>query len=127
MIFVESDTYYKAPDNAPPAIQPLNFHLTYYPFATILVMVSDNGYYLLFLLKLPAACGKLCGGKNLRLERKDDFMDTRKNFGFRHKAGVILPVSSLPGKYGIGTFGPEAYDFVDFLEKAGQTMKKESR
>lgn len=46
-------------------------------------------------------------------------MDTRKNFGFRHKAGVILPVSSLPGKYGIGTFGPEAYDFVDFLSETG--------
>lgn len=47
-------------------------------------------------------------------------MDPRKNFGFRHKAGVILPVSSLPGKYGIGTFGPEAYDFVDFLSDTGQ-------
>ncbi len=47
-------------------------------------------------------------------------MDPRKNFGFRHKAGVILPVSSLPGKYGIGSFGAEAYDFVDFLEATGQ-------
>ncbi len=47
-------------------------------------------------------------------------MDPRKNFGFRHKAGVILPVSSLPGKYGIGSFGAEAYDFVDFLEETGQ-------
>lgn len=36
-------------------------------------------------------------------------------------AGILLPVSSLPGKYGIGSFSKEAYDFVDFLAKAGQT------
>ncbi len=38
-----------------------------------------------------------------------------KNFGFRRKAGILMPVSSLPGKYGIGSFGREAYEFVDFL------------
>ena len=32
-----------------------------------------------------------------------------------------MPVFSLPSKYGIGTFGKEAFRFVDFLEKAGQT------
>ena len=32
----------------------------------------------------------------------------------------LLPVSSLPGKYGIGCFSKEAYDFVDVLEKANQ-------
>jgi len=36
-------------------------------------------------------------------------------------AGVLLPVSCLPGKYGIGSFSKEAYDFVDFLSAAGQT------
>lgn len=35
-------------------------------------------------------------------------------------AGILLPISSLPGKYGIGTFGKEAYDFIDFLSNAGQ-------
>ena len=34
--------------------------------------------------------------------------------------GVLLPVFSLPGDYGIGCFGKEAYRFVDFLKKAGQ-------
>lgn len=34
-------------------------------------------------------------------------------------AGVLLHVSSLPGKYGIGTLGKAAYEFVDFLKKAG--------
>jgi len=36
-------------------------------------------------------------------------------------AGILLPVTSLPSPYGIGSFGKEAYAFVDFLEAAGQT------
>lgn len=35
--------------------------------------------------------------------------------------GILMPIFSLSSKYGIGTFGKEAYDFVDFLAKAGQT------
>ncbi len=38
------------------------------------------------------------------------------------KSGILLPISSLPSKYGIGTFSKEAYQFVDFLEKAGQKI-----
>lgn len=34
--------------------------------------------------------------------------------------GILLPVFSLPGRYGIGCFSKEAYAFVDFLKKAGQ-------
>ena len=37
------------------------------------------------------------------------------------KCGVLLPVSSLSSPYGIGCFSEEAYRFVDFLEKAGQS------
>ena len=37
------------------------------------------------------------------------------------RSGILLPVSSIPSRYGIGTFSKEAYEFVDFLEKAGQT------
>ena len=48
-------------------------------------------------------------------------MGSLKNFGFRHKAGVIMSVSSLPGKYGIGSLGKAAHDFVDFLDATGQT------
>lgn len=48
-------------------------------------------------------------------------MDYTKNFGFRHKAGIILPVSSIPNRYGIGTFGKAAHDFIDFLDATGQT------
>ena len=36
-------------------------------------------------------------------------------------AGILLPVSSLPSKYGIGTFGKEAYKYVDWLCAAGQS------
>ena len=36
-------------------------------------------------------------------------------------SGVLLPVFSLPSKYGIGCFSKEAYEFVDFLAEAGQT------
>ncbi|MBQ9387824.1 MAG: 4-alpha-glucanotransferase [Lachnospiraceae bacterium] len=35
-------------------------------------------------------------------------------------SGILLSVSSLPSPYGIGTLGKSAYDFVDFLEAAGQ-------
>ncbi|MBR6452111.1 MAG: 4-alpha-glucanotransferase [Lachnospiraceae bacterium] len=38
------------------------------------------------------------------------------------KSGILLPVASLPGKYGIGTFGKEAYRFVDRLKEAGQSF-----
>ena len=32
--------------------------------------------------------------------------------------GFLLPISSLPSKYGIGSFSKEAYEFVDILEEA---------
>ena len=35
-------------------------------------------------------------------------------------SGVLLPISSLPSPYGIGTMGKAARDFVDFLRKSGQ-------
>ena len=36
------------------------------------------------------------------------------------KCGILLPVSSLPSRYGIGSFGEEAYKFADFLAASGQ-------
>ncbi len=35
--------------------------------------------------------------------------------------GVLLPIFSLSSEYGIGAFSKEAYEFVDFLEEAGQS------
>lgn len=37
-------------------------------------------------------------------------------------AGILMPITSLPSPYGIGTIGKEAYKFADFLKKAGQTI-----
>ncbi len=37
-------------------------------------------------------------------------------------AGILLPISSLPSKYGIGNLGKEAYDFVDYLVECGQSV-----
>ena len=36
---------------------------------------------------------------------------------FKRNAGILMPVSSLPSPYGIGTFGKEAYDFVTFVKE----------
>ena len=36
------------------------------------------------------------------------------------KSGILMPMSSLPSPYGIGTMGKSAYRFVDFLKAAGQ-------
>lgn len=38
----------------------------------------------------------------------------------KRSSGIIMHISSLPGKYGIGTLGKEAYKFADFLKKSGQ-------
>ena len=38
------------------------------------------------------------------------------------QSGVLLAISSLPSRYGIGCFSKEAYEFVDFLEQAGQKL-----
>ncbi len=39
----------------------------------------------------------------------------------KRAAGILLPMTSLPSKYGIGCFSKSAYDFVDWLKEAGQT------
>ncbi len=39
----------------------------------------------------------------------------------KRSCGVLLPVTSLPSKHGIGTLGSAAYDFIDFLNAAGQS------
>ena len=37
-------------------------------------------------------------------------------------AGILLPITSLPSKYGIGCFSQTAYHFVDWLKKAGGSI-----
>lgn len=39
---------------------------------------------------------------------------------WKRSSGILLPISALPSKYGIGTLGRAAREFVDFLAQAGQ-------
>ncbi len=38
------------------------------------------------------------------------------------QSGILMHITSLPGPYGVGTMGKQAYAFVDFLKKAGQSQ-----
>ena len=38
------------------------------------------------------------------------------------RCGMLLPVASLPSRYGIGAFSKEAYEFIDQLKEAGQQV-----
>ena len=37
-------------------------------------------------------------------------------------SGILMHITSLPGPYGVGTMGKHAFQFVDFLEEAGQSI-----
>jgi len=37
------------------------------------------------------------------------------------ESGILMHITSLPSPYGVGTMGKQAYAFVDFLKKAGQS------
>ncbi len=37
-------------------------------------------------------------------------------------SGILMHITSLPGPYGVGTMGKQAYAFVDFLKAAGQSV-----
>ena len=39
----------------------------------------------------------------------------------KRESGILLPITSLPSRYGIGCFSKEAYEFVDQLKAAGQS------
>lgn len=41
---------------------------------------------------------------------------------FERASGILLHPTSLPGRFGIGDLGTEAYQFIDFLEKSGQKL-----
>lgn len=38
------------------------------------------------------------------------------------ESGILMHISSLPGNYGIGSMGKNAFEFVDFLKKSGQRV-----
>src|SRR6266849_6175062 len=42
--------------------------------------------------------------------------------GFPRASGILLHPTSLPGRFGIGDLGDEAYAFLDFLAASGQSL-----
>ena len=55
---------------------------------------------------------EICGSDNLI---KDDIIDLLEK-----KSGILMPISSLPSDYGIGSLGKNAYKFIDFLKASNQ-------
>ncbi len=47
-------------------------------------------------------------------------IDLKESAVAMRQSGILMHITSLPGPYGVGTMGKEAFAFVDFLEKAGQ-------
>src|ERR1041385_8028660 len=45
-----------------------------------------------------------------------------KRMKFERSSGILLHPTSLPGPYGIGDLGPQAYHFVDWLESTGSKL-----
>src|SRR6266436_8124665 len=41
---------------------------------------------------------------------------------FSRSSGILLHPSSLPGRFGVGDLGPQAYAFADFLSASGQGL-----
>ena len=64
------------------------------------------------------------GRVNFKLEPLEGLLlhhlPPKKNYDRR--AGILLHPTSLPSKYGIGDLGREAFEFVDYLKAAGQTI-----
>ena len=40
---------------------------------------------------------------------------------YKRESGILLHLSSLPDRYGIGSLGGEAYRFIEFLESSRQS------
>ena len=57
---------------------------------------------------------------------RKDFTGTctfkQKGINNMRECGMLLPIASLPSKYGIGCFSKEAYEFVDQLKEGGQSF-----
>ena len=62
---------------------------------------------------------RLCYDKNQQVSGQNVECEEGKTM---RESGILMPVSSLPGPYGIGCFGKEAFKFVDFLADAGQKI-----
>jgi 4-alpha-glucanotransferase len=79
----------------------------------------------------PGECINLLSNNILKLEKSLYISELFKEIplGFmkaikkqpERKAGILMHITSLPGKYETGDFGPEAYEFADFLKRNHQS------
>ncbi len=75
-------------------------------------------------------CNNLLDGRSFNLEKSLYLSELflKIPFGFmtanlelpERRAGILMHVTSLPGDYGIGDIGQEAFRFADFLKRNGQ-------
>ena len=49
-------------------------------------------------------------------------MSARTGLFTRRRAGVLLHLSALPGRHGVGGLGPEAVRFIDWCARAGLSL-----
>ncbi|MCK5222154.1 MAG: 4-alpha-glucanotransferase, partial [Candidatus Aminicenantes bacterium] len=47
-------------------------------------------------------------------------MENNKHLRFERGSGILLHITSLPGKFGIGNLGGSAFEFADYLAEGGQ-------
>src|SRR5688572_26194345 len=59
---------------------------------------------------------------DLELRKKGSFKDQISFMNFPRSSGILLHPTSLPGPFGIGDLGPEAYAFADFLRDSDQSL-----
>ena len=56
----------------------------------------------------------------VRVNRSAHETYTNEGACVMRESGILMHITSLPGAYGIGTMGKQAFEFVDFLHEAGQ-------
>ena len=57
-------------------------------------------------------------GKGVAIQCLDNTRNRRLDY--MRESGILMHITSLPGPYGVGSMGKEAFRFVDFLKAAGQ-------
>ena len=70
--------------------------------------------------KYPISRGKL----TLNLEPLEGVLlhHVPQQQNYDRRAGILLHPTSLPSRYGIGDLGKEAFEFIDYLKAAGQSI-----
>lgn len=58
---------------------------------------------------------------SLRMKRKLSEVIVERGKTVKRASGILMHITSLPSREGIGTFGKSAYEFADFLKETGQS------